>query len=419
MRATSRTRYGVSPWVDEFPKHRRVEFPRFSPRVARAESSSTLPAVIVGGGLAGCCTAYALAASGVKVALFEADRIGLGGTSRGPGILQGEAAISFRELEERNGLRAARAMFEASRRAVLDLATTARRLGIKAGVETDDAVRVLPPYSAGDKAFMREVHARREAGLDAVPLKAVAAARESGIERVPGGARFHDWGQADPFRLVVGFARAAVDRGAEIFERSAVGRIKVKRRSIEVHVGGATVSTDTVIICTGEPTDLFRSLKRHVHFDERYAVMTDRLPAAIRKQIGAKARLVMDADRPPHLIRWTDDERVVIAGADQPRTADRGRERILVQRSGQLMYELSRLYPAISGVMPAYGWDCPIGTTADGAMYAGPHRNYPRHLFAWATRHDPSQAFLASRILLRHVLDEVEKDDVYFAFTRG
>lgn len=83
------------------------------------------------------------------------------------------------------------------------------------------------------------------------------------------------------------------------------------------------------------------------------------------------------------------------------------------------MYELLRLYPAISGLMPAYGWDLPIATTADGAMYAGPHRNYPRHLFAWATRHDPSQAFLASRILLRHVLGETDKDDGYFAFTRG
>ena len=57
--------------------------------------------------------------------------------------------------------------------------------------------------------------------------------------------------------------------------------------------------------------------------------------------------------------------------------------------------------------------------TADGVMYAGPHRNYPHHLFAWATRHDPAQAFLASRILLRHFLGEAHRDDNYFAFTRG
>jgi hypothetical protein len=110
---------------------------------------------------------------------------------------------------------------------------------------------------------------------------------------------------------------------------------------------------------------------------------------------------------------------MLIAGADQPRTSIRIRDKVVVQRTGQLMYELSRMYPAISGVMPAYGWDQPLGGTADGIMFAGPHRNYPRHLFAWATRHDPSQAFLASRILLRNYLGRPDREDAYFAFTRG
>ena len=80
---------------------------------------------------------------------------------------------------------------------------------------------------------------------------------------------------------------------------------------------------------------------------------------------------------------------MIVAGADQPRPPPRTKDKLLVQRTGQLMYELSRLYPAISGVMPAYGWDLPLAVTADGVMYAGPHRNYPHHLFAWATRARP------------------------------
>lgn len=415
----TRTRYGVSPWVDQVPTRKRLDLPRFSASAARSLTGSTIPVVIVGGGLAGCCTAYALAASGVKVVLLEADRVGMGGAARGPGILQAEAATSFRDLYERNGLRAARAMFEASRRAVLDLAATARRLGIKADVEIHDALRVTPPFSVEDKLFAKEIAFRREAGLDAVPLKGVAAVRESNIERVAGGVRFHDWGQADPYRLLIGFARAALERGAVMFEHAAVRRIKVKRKTVDVHLAGGVVSAETVAICTGEPTDLFRSLKRHAERGERYGVLTEKLPAAIRRQIAARAKVITDTDQPPHLIRWLDEERLLIAGGDQTRPADRGKDKILVQRTGQLMYELLRLYPAISGAMPAYGWDIPIATTVDGAMYAGPHRNYPRHLFAWATRHDPAQAFLASRILLRHVLGEPDKDDVYFAFTRG
>jgi hypothetical protein len=77
------------------------------------------------------------------------------------------------------------------------------------------------------------------------------------------------------------------------------------------------------------------------------------------------------------------------------------------------------MFPAISGLMPEYGWELPVVVTSDDVMYAGPHRNFPRHLFAWATRHDPAQAYLASRILLRHFLGDATRQDALFAFTRG
>ena len=48
---------------------------------------------------------------------------------------------------------------------------------------------------------------------------------------------------------------------------------------------------------------------------------------------------------------------MLFAGADQPPVPPRARDKMLVQRSGQLMYELSTLYPAISGAMPEWAWD--------------------------------------------------------------
>ena len=61
----TRTRYGVSSWIDEAPKKQRPDYPRF-------RGTASAPVVIVGGGLTGCMTAYAFAASGVKVVLVEA-----------------------------------------------------------------------------------------------------------------------------------------------------------------------------------------------------------------------------------------------------------------------------------------------------------------------------------------------------------
>jgi glycine/D-amino acid oxidase-like deaminating enzyme len=407
----TRTRYGVSPWIDEFPKSRQPDYPRY-------RDESEYPVVIVGGGLAGVFSAYAFAAAGVKVALLEAERLGHAGAARGPGVLQGEAAPSYRDVEARHGRKAARALFESSRRAVLDVAATARRLGIT-DVETGPALRVLSSWTADEKPLLKDTQLRREAGLDITWLKSAAIGRETRLDVTRAGARVRDWGHADPYRLLVAVAKAAAERGAELFERSAVKRVKVASKHVDVLADGGSIRAQTVVVCTGEPTDLYRSLKRHVRRDERYVVMTERLPASVRKQIVTNVRLLADTETPPHLVRFRDDGRLIIAGADQTRPPARGRDKIVRQRTGQLMYELSRLFPAVSGAIPVYGWDMPVAVTQDEVMVAGPHRNYPRHLFAWATRHDPAQAFLASRILLRNFLGQPERDDRFFSFTRG
>ena len=66
-------KYGQSPWLESFPKTRRPAYPKLS-------SSVEIPIAVVGGGLAGCATAYGLAAAGLRVAIFEAGQIGGGAT---------------------------------------------------------------------------------------------------------------------------------------------------------------------------------------------------------------------------------------------------------------------------------------------------------------------------------------------------
>ncbi len=110
---------------------------------------------------------------------------------------------------------------------------------------------------------------------------------------------------------------------------------------------------------------------------------------------------------------------MLVSGADDDTPPDHLRERVTVQRTGQLMYELSTLYPEISGIMPAYGWESPYALTAEGLPYLGPHRNFPFHLFAFG---DSSQgvtgAYLASRVLLRHHFEKLDPSDEVFGFNR-
>ena len=113
------------------------------------------------------------------------------------------------------------------------------------------------------------------------------------------------------------------------------------------------------------------------------------------------------------------EHRLLLSGADQDETPEKRRDAVRVQRTGELMYRTLTMFPAISGLKPAYGWELPYGTTADGLPYIGAHRNYPRHLFALGGDGGSiTGAFLAARILARTIEDAPQKGDEVFGWTR-
>jgi glycine/D-amino acid oxidase-like deaminating enzyme len=84
-----------------------------------------------------------------------------------------------------------------------------------------------------------------------------------------------------------------------------------------------------------------------------------------------------------------------------------------------LMYDVLTMYPVISGLRPEYGWHASYGETSDGLMYIGPHRNYPRHLFALGgPAHSATGAFLSARIVLRALRGRLENEDEVFGWAR-
>lgn len=367
--------------------------------------------------MAGAMAAQACAAAGMKVILLEAGRIGQGGSGRATGLMSSEACGSYRDLEARAGKRAARALFELTEKAPRELAAAVKRLGIKAGLELRDAMRILPAGSP-DKLLQRELASRKEEGLTAGWMSPAMVQRQAALASA-GGMKLPDWGFVDPYQLTLGFLKAGIKKGVKVYERSRINKITFNRKNATAFLDGGAITTENLIICIGEPTSLFKPLKRHLKHEDRYAVLTEPLPAAVRAELGQQAALITDSESPAHQLWFTADHRVLFAGADQKRPAERLRDQTLVQRTGQLMYELTRLYPAISGARPSHGWDVPLAHPVDDVLYAGAHRNFPHQLFAFGTSHDPARAYLASRIILRAIQGKSEKEDVHFSFARN
>ena len=404
-----RPRYGVSPWVHEFPGTRRPEFPRL-------RGEHTADVVIVGAGLTGCATAYACAMAGLRPVVIDAGRVGQGSAGRSAGLLLPEPGPGFRDVAQAHGVRVARRVFQAWAKGASDGAALLRRLKVGHGVDAFESI--VCAFRGDEKLLQREYAARHEAGLDArwLPQRAV---RQATALEATAGVRLHDAYAVDPYRACVAIANAARRRGARIFEGSAMKQAKPGSRTVEVQLADALIRAQRIIVTTGVATPEYKPLRRHFKRCETYLVLTDVLPPAVRRQLGRRDATLADTRQPRHRLRWTRDDRILIAGADQDETPARTRSAVLVQRTGQLMYELLTMYPAISGLVPAYGWELTYGETADRLMYIGAHRNYPRHLFALGGGGDSiTGAFVAARLLARAARDQVARGDEVFGWTR-
>ena len=287
---------------------------------------------------------------------------------------------------------------------------------IRCDLEEQDFL-VVAPDTQRAVLLRREYQSRRDAGFDHSWVTPASLAKEAAL--AAGGAIRTRGFALDPYRACVGLAAAALSRGAVLHEQSVVTRVRASGKTVLVKTDGGTLRADAVLIATSAPLPDLRALRRHLHPEHGYAVVTETLPAAVRRELGKRTSALRDSSNPPHFVRWLKEDRVLVAGADQQPVPTRNQEHALLQRTGQLMYELSTIYPPISGAQPEWSWHYAHDRTIDGLPYIGTHRNFPHHLFALGHgRHGAGVAWLAARVLLRRFQDAPEKGDELFGFAR-
>jgi glycine/D-amino acid oxidase-like deaminating enzyme len=404
--------YGTSFWLDRVGR-------RPAPAV-RLNADLETDVAIVGGGLTGSLAACLFARAGVSVALLEAGRHGERAALDAGWILE-TPGVDFVALQAILGPKDARRAYEATRKAALDVAAFLRRLGPRLGPESRDSL-VIAATPAGAAALEKERAARAAAGLDAAWLPARRAAVESGADQVRGALKTRSEGMVDPWATARALVDGATAAGARLFEQSPVTRIKHTRMGADVVTAKGVVRAKAVVLATGAPRPLVTALQRHVRVDHTYVVVTEELTAAMRRTLpdGAIVRgAPFERDATPLAAAVTKGGRLVIQGGDQPPGPARLFDQALVQRTGQLMYELSLRHPEISGIQPEYAWTATRVVGKDGLPIAGAHRNFPNHLFALGLGGTGlAGAWLAARIVLRQFQGEPDAADAIFGFGR-
>ena len=386
------------------------------PSFPRLRTHLDTDVVIVGGGLTGMVCAWSLAAARIPVVVLERDRVGAAATAGALGLVREDLDGRFIDTAQLHGLRAARTLWQAMRRASMEFPAALRRLGARVDLDRRVHLDIAGRDREAEAALKREYLARRAAGLEHRWMTALNLRREA-VE-APGAIRTAGF-VLDPYRACLAALDASVAKGGTVFEQSEVLRIRARAKSVEVVTEGGTVSAATVVIAGGASIPDLRPLRRHLRPRHGYGVVTAPLPAPVRRELGTRSAVLRLGGNPPQFVRWLPGDRVLVEGADQDPIPVRSREQAVVQRSGQLMYELSLVFPAISGTPAEWGWWLPFDDTVDGLPYIGSHRNFPRHLFALGLgRHGVAASWLAARILLRQLAGTPVKGDELFSFSR-
>lgn len=402
--------YGSSYWADGLPAARRPRYP-----VLRGEHSADV--VVIGAGLTGAIAAAVLARGGLDVILLDGDRVASGATAGSLGLIVPQPDAAFRPVEAAVGLRRARTAWKEARLSALEYAAALKKLKIRCGL---DAAPIVINAAGEDEAasLRKEQAARKQAGIDAPWLAASVAGPMIGTDTA-GTIRLREGAAYDPFRAATEFVRVAAKAGARVFEKSAVRRTRFTRTTADVILADATIRARGIFVATGAPGALFSPLRRHVRVTDGFVVVTDELSPAMKRETGRRDTILTETGTEPHWLRWMPDGHAMFAGLASKPVPPRLAERALVQRTAQLMYELSLRYPIISGLPARWSWSTPVVSTADGLPWIGAHRNYPFHFFAFAFGwHGDALAWFAARAALRHFKGEAKSTDDCYGFSR-
>lgn len=340
------------------------------------ESPVRCDVAIIGGGITGACIAHELARAGCAVVVLDRRDIGRGSTAGSTSLLQYELDTPLVELAQRIGEEAAVRSYRACEEAI-------RRLG-------DLAVTVQPDCGYRRRECLYGASTVREAGALKIEyelrrrhgfkVRYWDRARVASVSTLPFHAAIvsRPAAEIDVHCLMHGLHRAAVARGARIFDRTTVRRYHATRTGVVLHTDrGAEVRARFVVVAAGYEAASFLRL-RGLRLRSTYALTSEPV-AAFPGWPGR--RLIWETARPYFYLRTTPDNRIIMGGADEPFTTAGQRDRRLPVRIRQLQRRFRRWFPGIR-LEVAHAWASTFVETKDGLPYIGARTGFPRALFA-------------------------------------
>lgn len=181
---------------------------------------------IVGGGLAGLCTALGLVERGVRdIVVLDSERVGFGASGRNGGFVFGGYSLDNADLLRTLGRDEARRLYRLTIDAVELIRTRIARYGIECDI-VDRGVMLANWFDDPSRLDGLRQLMKSEFDVDWQPVDTPALRDRLKTTRYHGGLFEPNAFHFHPLKYVLGVAEAATRGGARIFEQSPAQAIE-------------------------------------------------------------------------------------------------------------------------------------------------------------------------------------------------
>ena len=320
------------------------------PQPARAALTGTaqVDTAIVGGGLAGLCTALELARAGQTVAVLEAQQVGFGASGRNGGIVSPAFACGSEAIAARVGADAAKALHRLSIEGAERVRAAIRDLGIT-GADPVPGLLNLRRHDRGDDLITWRDAFARDYGYEMTYLDRAAIGQRLETARYLHGVSDPNAFHINPLSYLLGLAAEIERLGGRIFEGSEVICHELGATKLLTTAGGQMQARRVVFAMGGYTGALVPALKRAVLPIATYMIETeasDALAGAIRTR-----EAVLDDRRSSDYYRLVDGGRKLVWGG---RMSTRDASPAGVAKT--LRAAMHEVYPQLDGVKIQRAW---------------------------------------------------------------
>lgn len=362
---------------------------------------------IVGGGIAGCSAALALAERGYQVTLLEAEHVGWGASGRSGGQAIFGLAAEQQALESWVGRDDARRIWDLTLTGMSSMRQRIERHQIDCDWTSGEMFTAIKPRQWRSLQRWQDELVQRYDYHGARLIETAELSQLLATRRYIGALYDTTCGHLHPLRYTLGLARAAREAGARLCERSRVTALTRTQDKVQLHTAGGTLECAHVLLAGNAWLGpLVPELQRKLMSIASYVIATEPLGAQRAAELIRNNAAVCDTNWILDYFRLSSDHRLLFGG--------RVNYSLLNLRSiaPATRARMLGVYPQLRDVRIDYAWGCLLDIT----LNRGPHfgrlgRN--TYFLQGFSGHGIALAGLAGELVAEAIAGTAERFDLF------